>query len=950
MDSSNPHFKRFVFTDSASSSSDYESDCYISSKNEVQTLPSGRISNTTGSSSCKSEVTQARRQITDALAPFTGFTDKYMEVLQPIATRHSVKSAAKDWSHQASPAMRFTSGSDSDIEVIEVSAPRSSTKLAAKESSRRSLPSFGSIESDSDIEVIESPAARLSVKPAAKDWGNPVSPYTKAAESSSDSEGRGSPAARCSTKPTAKDRRNLVSPYTKVSESRSVSNGKRSQAARRSKKPGAKKWTDRASPSMKSTECSSDNHVQESSAFPSSAKPAAKKWGGRPSSSTKYSDGDDQIPPATRTPAKPVASNRARKPPTRTPVPTFTFDSGSDTDDDEQEPTARKSSTGSNEDNEEKQEVSRPRRSTRDRKVTDLAAKNLHHNYTEPIKQKKKKRAGKSGRTGRRGTAKRKPIKGEEEFVVDKVLNQNIVRNGHFDYEIQYELSWVGYPQEANCWEFAESIDGEDILLQAFSKFPTSAEVIEDEYVYHEKDLERCMSYFDEWAQIKIHRKEIQNMFVEVKTDRYHLRIGMWYESLENAEQRFLIARLDNSRKQVAKCLVFIPSTNTVLKDTHVTEEGEVKYIYYKEASVPFDDLCEQYRRCKGSIPASQWRYSETAEHEFTIDSNKDQSAPSQHYLLLGIKPKVLVLCAGNSIGMSCGYEAAGLHVAWQVEEDETKYDSLRRNYSEKTKEGRKLFPRSIHHFLNKLRNGKYEFRNKNGEKEEVDHIHLSAPPRSNDYSSIAQAFVEYLKLLKPKTGMFDSSLDFLLEENIEILESLIVDLHRMHFQIRLMILDASDFGDPIETKRVVLLISEEMVYLPNRPMPTHGGGLHKKITVENELCFLEDVTPEKVVEIDGEQIYKHDPRSYVPTEQECEDFALDPNKPAPDMTGTIGWIHYSKERFLTIRELLCLKSFDEGYEILGSEQEMLQQIADAMPVALARAIARSIAHSYEFS
>jgi hypothetical protein len=168
------------------------------------------------------------------------------------------------------------------------------------------------------------------------------------------------------------------------------------------------------------------------------------------------------------------------------------------------------------------------------------------------------------------------------------------------------------------------------------------------------------------------------------------------------------------------------------------------------------------------------------------------------------------------------------LDVALHVEEEEKRAGFLGRDFAEKAKarrqEGRKLVEEiSVHRFLSKPRKGHYGFLKKGG----VDHIHLSAPLRSKDYedNAFAQAFVDYVTLLKPKTGMYDSSLEILQEENIEILETMIAGLHRVDYQIRLMILDASEYGDPIETKRVVLCIAEETVYLPKRPITTHAEG-----------------------------------------------------------------------------------------------------------------------------
>ncbi|CAJ1900384.1 unnamed protein product [Cylindrotheca closterium] len=952
---------------SSSSESEWEESPAASRSSESATKkPCGRASPSTKS-------TESNTDSDDQESSTTRYTDR------PVVSNLIRKSAASS----RTPNFSNTNESDTEGEEQEPAARKKSTgSNEDEEEEQDSLSSEGHWE--------KSPAASRSPKPAAKKRCGRASACTRSTESNTDSDDQESLAARHSVRPAASKpiRKPAASSRTPnfSNASESDSGGEEQEPAARKKPTGSNEDKEREQDSS-----SSEGYWEKPSR---SSKPAAKKRRGRASPSTRSTESntniDDQESSAASHSIRPAGSNPIRKPAADSPTPNVSNASESDSDREEHEQATRESPTGSSENNEEEQDPSAVRRSARDRKLTDLAAKNLHHNYTESPKKRKKKFVEESNeeskaRTTKRPRTKRKRKQAEQEFVVDKVLNQNIVLNGRGNYVIEYELSWVGYSQNENCWESPESMNGEDILLEAFSKFPTSAEAcvdegtyhveglgrpiqaVEDEYVYSEKDLERCTAYYDQW--VKQNPKEARDTFVEIKTDRVHLRIGMWYKSRENDEQRLLIARLDK-RNKVAKCLLFIPSTNTILKDTHAAEDGKVKYLYYKDSSVPFDDLCERHIRCKGSIPTCKWCYSETSEHEFTIaiESKTNQSLPTQ--INYGIKkPKVLVLCAGSSFGMSCGYGEGGLEVAWMVEKDEQKAKWLRRQYSDQAKsEGRKppVYQESVHRFVNKLQNDRYE-----SIKKDVDHIHLSAPLRGRDYedNEIAEAFVACVKNLKPKTGIYDSSLDLLLEENIEILETMIGCLHRLDYQIRLMILDASEYGDPIETKRVVLCIAKETAYLPNRPIATHGGGrFNDFLTVEDELCFLEDTPPRSVVEICGQQIYHHtspshtptaeecemfglrqEVQSYVPTDEECEEFALDPSKVAPDMTGTNRFIHYNKERFLTIRELLCLKSFDKfkKYELFDSEQEMLQQIADAMPFKIARAIARSIAPSY---
>jgi len=69
----------------------------------------------------------------------------------------------------------------------------------------------------------------------------------------------------------------------------------------------------------------------------------------------------------------------------------------------------------------------------------------------------------------------------------------------------------------------------------------------------------------------------------------------------------------------------------------------------------------------------------------------------------------------------------------------------------------------------------------------------------------------------------------------------------------------------------------------------------------------------------------------------------LDPDKPAPTVMGSSRFVHPFENRILTVREQARLQGFPDDHVFLGPRDHQYNQVGEAVPVPLARAIAETV-------
>jgi site-specific DNA-cytosine methylase len=322
-------------------------------------------------------------------------------------------------------------------------------------------------------------------------------------------------------------------------------------------------------------------------------------------------------------------------------------------------------------------------------------------------------------------------------------------------------------------------------------------------------------------------------------------------------------------------------------------------------------------------------------------------------------KPTVLDLFGGGG-GMSLGLQRAGFHITHHVDNDRAACNTLERNFPQSIS-----FPECAKLFLKNCKEGRTRLYPQPGD---FDHIHGSPPCQGlsdanrnggmNDDANngLTAVLVECIKYFLPSTFSIENVMGLLKHSRGRrtILLQAITELLKVGYQVRLCIVLASDYGDPQNRERVLLLGAQKGHKLPDFPKATHGEspGLLRRVTVKDVLGDLENILPVSdsgLVELpDGRLVWNHCLNGSPSEDGSKPPCRLVANKTAPTVRRTNLIKHYGcGERALTILELQLLQGFPLEYLFSGDHKKIRDQIGNAVPVNLAENIGRGIMNSY---
>ncbi len=111
----------------------------------------------------------------------------------------------------------------------------------------------------------------------------------------------------------------------------------------------------------------------------------------------------------------------------------------------------------------------------------------------------------------------------------------------------------------------------------------------------------------------------------------------------------------------------------------------------------------------------------------------------------------------------------------------------------------------------------------------------------------------------------------------------------------------------------------------------------------------------EKISHVPQGGYYKHLPDEYKTKDEDGNIVKrygshlrrVDPDEPALTVNSN-EFIHPTKDRYLTPREMAMLQTFPDDFVFCGNKGDVLQQIGNAVPVELARVFAERLAEELE--
>lgn len=446
--------------------------------------------------------------------------------------------------------------------------------------------------------------------------------------------------------------------------------------------------------------------------------------------------------------------------------------------------------------------------------------------------------------------------------------------------------------------------------------------------------------------------------------------------------QRFDYKTIKSRRRPVAECHVYINLSETFVgpqeaqrlvqervqkqlgirnadkarcANTNMLEEG--RYLPLRALSKRIEEPCPNPDLLWDAGPKETSGVGYNFAYRFVDSPTTVKAAPP-----LCRRPIVLDVFAGCG-GMSQGFLLEGFHVRHAVDLNNAAAATLELN-----KKGSNCV---VHNedarvFLRKCKDDRLGMYPKQGY---FDHIHLSPPcdgmSMANIYggqnddanNELTYCTLPYVEYFRPRTVSMENVVGMLLDKEDKkriYLQKTVTGLLLLDYQVRVCIVSSADYGDAQARPRVFLLAARRDCKLPDLPIATHSkdgaGGTKRHVVVKDVLSYLENVEPvlgSGLVQLaDKTCVWNHNRESTALKKPENM-HRLVADKPANTVRRRNALQHYSLQRCLTIRERADLQSFPRDFKFCGTLVEQSTQIGNAVPINLARAMAKSIMNSY---
>lgn len=324
------------------------------------------------------------------------------------------------------------------------------------------------------------------------------------------------------------------------------------------------------------------------------------------------------------------------------------------------------------------------------------------------------------------------------------------------------------------------------------------------------------------------------------------------------------------------------------------------------------------------------------------------------------VKRHIIDLFSGAG-GLSLGFEQVGFQNLFSVEFNHEAAETYRKNFPD-----HKLIEGDIREIDNeKIK--KLQGNNK------VDVI-IGGPPCQgfsmagnigrkfidDERNKLFKEFVRFVDVIQPKMFVMENVARLNTHNKGQTIIEIVSEFEKLGYEVEKQVLQAADYGVPQKRQRIFVVghksgsfsfpkiqhriktVKEAIEDLPkltsgeNSAIPNHFAMNHSKQMLE-KMSYIKDGgdrndIPEKLRPKSG------DIRKYI---------RYNSNKPSVTVTGDMRKIfHYSQNRALSPRELARLQTFPDSFIFEGNSISIQQQIGNAVPPMLAKAVAEQVKKS----
>lgn len=180
-----------------------------------------------------------------------------------------------------------------------------------------------------------------------------------------------------------------------------------------------------------------------------------------------------------------------------------------------------------------------------------------------------------------------------------------------------------------------------------------------------------------------------------------------------------------------------------------------------------------------------------------------------------------------------------------------------------------------------------------------------------------------------------------------KVFDMILSDFRSLGYKVDWRVLNAADYGVPQKRERVVIVgVRNDIQFDFEFPKQTHsdvGQAPDTKPWVSVGEALSNIPSPDE-----PNNLFNHEYSKYKLTfNGYLGHRAIDPDKPAPTVTargddkgGVVVLHHPNNQRRMSCRELATVQGFPLDYRFIGTRSSVYRQIANAVPPALAKAIA----------